>query len=223
MSFLSPHGRGKPRAADYPLPKSRSIPARAGETVRRPVYPFAGQVYPRTGGGNDTDRVFQCGNNGLSPHGRGKLTDGAIVYTDLRSIPARAGETSCGMSWSLLSRVYPRTGGGNSAGTGGRPSPPGLSPHGRGKLGAQTYPPGRGGSIPARAGETRGPCRLYAGTQVYPRTGGGNDYRRRPERQCEGLSPHGRGKLAGWFHPSWPGGSIPARAGETALDRAWTG
>ena len=83
----------------------------------------------------------------------------ALADGPARSIPARAGETKGRGATALPSWVYPRTGGGNLGGAGGRVMPEGLSPHGRGKLigihlGGQDK-----GSIPARAGETT-PARL---------------------------------------------------------------
>ena len=111
--------------------------------------------------------------------------------------------------------VYPRTGGGNF----GLPECSGawwgLSPHGRGKRVVAFAPQDKPRSIPARAGETQWYAVIESATSVYPRTGGGNNRRRRPRRPRRGLSPHGRGKpQAQSSSPPLPG-SIPARAGET--------
>ena len=92
----------------------------------------------------------------------------------------------------------------------------GLSPHGRGKLGLVRQQRHRNGSIPARAGETYEFLKLIKFNRVYPRTGGGNRPVGKTPRLIHGLSPHGRGKPAGAEYGASGGGSIPARAGETA-------
>ena len=180
-------------------------------------------------------RHLSLGAQGLSPHGRGNLTDRPWIDP-----------------WSW---VYPRTGGGT--GECDRPSvySEGLSPHGRGNPDRPAVPPHPGGSIPARAGEPEpGSVRLDAceglsphgrGNQaafremmmalgsiparagepgstvprgrrptVYPRTGGGTCTTDPHRGGAGGLSPHGRG------NPDRRSGrprrrrSIPARAGE---------
>ena len=69
---LSPHGRGKHRAAPRTETRYRSIPARAGETRAIRINRRQTGVYPRTGGGNFSIKVFSASAIGLSPHGRGK-------------------------------------------------------------------------------------------------------------------------------------------------------
>ena len=69
---LSPHGRGKPALIRPATNSSRSIPARAGETLVNPNADIADRVYPRTGGGNINHAPRSSANWGLSPHGRGK-------------------------------------------------------------------------------------------------------------------------------------------------------
>ena len=90
---LSPHGRGKPSDRRRPPPPARSIPARAGETPRSRPDCVGWTVYPRTGGGNVSEKVAEYMAEGLSPHGRGKPHLGADCQLRARSIPARAGET----------------------------------------------------------------------------------------------------------------------------------
>ena len=90
-----------------------SIPARAGETAMAlALTPFI-QVYPRTGGGNGRRGRRRPAVEGLSPHGRGKLTVDIPKSPIYRSIPARAGETVAFIRGHFPQRVYPRTGGGN--------------------------------------------------------------------------------------------------------------
>ena len=115
-------------------------------------------------------------------------------------------------------RVYPRTGGGNMIPNALDRFEVGLSPHGRGKPSRHAYDQFMFGSIPARAGET-GVCRgRRQGPRVYPRTGGGNHCALAQWASQGGLSPHGRGKLVIEESEIDGQGSIPARAGETALE-----
>ncbi len=72
-------------------------------------------------------------------------------------------------------------------------------------------------SIPAFTGET---SRIHTPTesrQVYPRIHGGNSYAARARAECEGLSPHSRGKRSTCVSIAVSGGSIPAFTGETWL------
>ena len=132
----------------------RSIPARAGETRESPAGMASRRVYPRTGGGNLPERPWYRGIQGLSPHGRGKPAGIVCLSLEIRSIPARAGETVGELYKVVEAKVYPRTGGGNAPG--GLPLTPayGLSPHGRGKRRQRYVGGGNYRSIPARAGET---------------------------------------------------------------------
>ena len=92
--------------------------------------------------------------------------------------------------------------------------PEGLSPRGRGNLGARTERLDPLGSIPAWAGEpdTWIPTQGYPA--VYPRVGGGTAFVSALEDFCDGLSPRGRGNLRSTSPFFVTGGSIPAWAGE---------
>ena len=133
------------------------------------------------------------------------------------------------------SRVYPRVGGGNGYGFGILGKGRGLSPRGRGNLmvlalkicSGGLSPRGRGKlsdtssrrswprSIPAWAGETAAGSVAGALSGVYPRVGGGNRVLQRDKDAQKGLSPRGRGKLAGIPTGKEAKRSIPAWAGET--------
>ena len=216
MWGLSPHGRGKQSGRAGATQLTRSIPARAGETGRNNLLRRLTGLYPRTGGGNSPVPASCHSSNGLSPHGRGKRPSQQVAGNPQGSIPARAGETDSPQTAGPLSKVYPRTGGGNC------PIPivynlrDGLSPHGRGKPARPdaTYCPAR--SIPARAGETTRSAGCGHYPAVYPRTGGGNLRLRLRLGSLAGLSPHGRGKPSHSRRASQYQRSIPARAGETA-------
>ena len=112
---LSPHGRGKPGVRLDEVHRLRSIPARAGETPHADRADQEQAVYPRTGGGNSGGLSGGTTTRGLSPHGRGKRPRNSPLPPPYRSIPARAGETVATPAYPAPDRVYPRTGGGNSA------------------------------------------------------------------------------------------------------------
>ena len=133
------------------------------------------------------------------------------------------------------SRVYPRVGGGNAVVETENGLATGLSPRGRGKLhcetrrlrGYRSIPAWAGKrqsrlsircfrrSIPSWAGETPAGPLPPSSTSVYPRVGGGNQFRIHHYYCASGLSPRGRGKLARSMAVAILLRSIPAWAGET--------
>ena len=68
------------------------------------------------GGGNVSNGEQIVSIRGLSPRGRGKRVLEAMPFHKNRSIPAWAGETLHRRRKTDLAPVYPRVGGGNSAG-----------------------------------------------------------------------------------------------------------
>ena len=113
-----------------------SIPAWAGETLRRVESPAGRSVYPRVGGGNPVVVPIPLFQPGLSPRGRGKPAFSARFKANSGSIPAWAGETHEGYSQTDIVKVYPRVGGGNPFGKAVAGKDKGLSPRGRGKRNA---------------------------------------------------------------------------------------
>ena len=212
---LSPRGRGKLSSFLLWRRWLRSIPAWAGETLRRGCCRMDGSVYPRVGGGNSSASHSTAHSSGLSPRGRGKRALAQPLRRAARSIPAWAGETSgCGKK-RFGCPVYPRVGGGNQVRSEYTMSPVGLSPRGRGKRNSPHRATPGAGSIPAWAGET---CQAYfmaISSKVYPRVGGGNRRALLDARNSEGLSPRGRGKLDENASGDNRRRSIPAWAGET--------
>ena len=152
---------------------------------------------------------------GLSPRGRGKRSHRSRATTPQRSIPAWAGETSGVPIGSDIAKVYPRVGGGNRPSVAAVSACRGLSPRGRGKLGAQSIAGRRARSIPAWAGETPQLSGSGIRKAVYPRVGGGNARSATYTAKVRGLSPRGRGKRVVRIDPLALDRSIPAWAGET--------
>ena len=110
---LSPRGRGKPRLSVVHSGQRRSIPAWAGETPAIRCEYARIRVYPRVGGGNSSYSRAPQSLPGLSPRGRGKLSELWDTDSAGRSIPAWAGETTPSSCHPMQYAVYPRVGGGN--------------------------------------------------------------------------------------------------------------
>ncbi len=211
----SPRVRGKhpKKAANWAIPGS--IPARAGETSRPPRSCCPPSVHPRACGGNPARSSVSSSRAGPSPRVRGKHNPCALHRCPHGSIPARAGETRLPGEYGAVHRVHPRACGGNQLTMATDWCGDGPSPRVRGKRGGRAPRCGRGGSIPARAGETGILVIDQREAKVHPRACGGND--RSPPRgpARPGPSPRVRGKRREGDEDDQIHGSIPARAGET--------
>ena len=212
----SPRVRGKPDERWQEFSGRRSIPARAGETRAGVTREALNKVHPRACGGNDLQYLLKRHPEGPSPRVRGKRGGGVLYTPDLRSIPARAGETWRGRALHPRSTVHPRACGGNVEGACSTPPIYGPSPRVRGKRPHDLHVRPEDGSIPARAGETAAIVPTRAGVKVHPRACGGNCLRHRSTSHMRGPSPRVRGKRTRARRTIPRGGSIPARAGETA-------
>ena len=216
---LSPRGRGNLAGARRRAGQGGSIPAWAGEPRRPGRVIRVAPVYPRVGGGTRCEVCGHPAEKGLSPRGRGNLLQPAHHLCRHRSIPAWAGEPGRIAGSTTPSGVYPRVGGGTTVKDLPKGRLIGLSPRGRGNLGAPHRLRAHDGSIPAWAGEPTVVLRLHTSRKVYPRVGGGT-LRSYPERaQGVGLSPRGRGNRLGPIPRLRLGRSIPAWAGEPTPSR----
>ena len=120
-----------------------------------------------------------------------------------------------GMSPLSTTEVHPRACGGNHPRQWSAPARMGPSPRVRGKPGPGGHPIDRGGSIPARAGETPSCCPSTRTTRVHPRACGGNSLVSSSWDSESGPSPRVRGKPPVRSPPKTATRSIPARTGET--------
>ena len=111
---LSPRVRGNPSVVSVVVSSMRSIPARAGESLRRTRQRRSLGVYPRVCGGTAFVYVGLGTWTGLSPRVRGNLRDLLNAGKHLGSIPARAGEPRATSASTCPSWVYPRACGGTS-------------------------------------------------------------------------------------------------------------
>ena len=150
---LSPHMRGNLDSLDGERPALGSIPAHAGEPVRRSGCGSTETVYPRTCGGTKIDKTTRETRQGLSPHMRGNPSAVVLSQAVSGSIPAHAGEPLAGNRLAHKLQVYPRTCGGTTGGGDTFLPFAGLSPHMRGNRSRQRAGSARRRSIPAHAGE----------------------------------------------------------------------
>ena len=190
---LSPRVRGN---RNGPLPGQkppRSIPACAGEPCPTPPSTTGYGVYPRVCGGTSPSTARWYATYGLSPRVRGNHLPVHPVYAMSRSIPACAGEPTCGSSGTCIGRVYPRVCGGTRPPSHGCSGGSGLSPRVRGNQPGNDVNAVREGSIPACAGEPSLSPRLRYGCRVYPRVCGGTSGHNDDGGWQAGLSPRVRG------------------------------
>ena len=214
------------------------MPACAGEPLCHEYNICIAWVYPRVCGGTTPDWALLPSADGLSPRVRGNHHHDRHQHPPGGSIPACAGEP-CQTPWSRCHRlVYPRVCGGTHSIQSYHTADIGLSPRVRGNLqevvgGGWTArsipacageppssPPrgGRGRSIPACAGEPPLWLRSHQRHWVYPRVCGGTFPRRSQRRRASGLSPRVRGNPDSRIKHATLSRSIPACAGEPALN-----
>ena len=206
--------RGNLHDGHDPVDGIRSIPARAGEPIRRGTATRQSRVYPRACGGTYRPIPPIPLRSGLSPRVRGNLRNSEHPLSYQRSIPARAGEPETQHTPAPWIAVYPRACGGTAyIGVLGIDRT-GLSPRVRGNLQVAHVGLLVRRSIPARAGEPEQGMPSRTTMPVYPRACGGTDERPDNPQQQYGLSPRVRGNLLGWPQSYLFDGSIPARAGE---------
>ena len=96
MAGLSPRGRGNLAEANPGVVKARSIPAWAGQPGCGCLQRWQGEVYPRVGGATRQAPSPKTISRGLSPRGRGNLRGLDDHAHDHGSIPAWAGQPTCG-------------------------------------------------------------------------------------------------------------------------------
>ena len=137
-----------------------------------------------------------------------------ICLSDMRSIPACAGEPLAPSCRTARGKVYPRVCGGTAPNRNWHPQETGLSPRVRGNRTARTPPRPPTRSIPACAGEPLPVSGLARCAGVYPRVCGGTRRRLAARPRRRGLSPRVRGNPATARCVFPTPGSIPACAGE---------
>ena len=214
---LSPRVRGNRSDAAFVQLRARSIPACAGEPVRRKARHRTIAVYPRVCGGTVAETQTRGAVHGLSPRVRGNPRLHSQVYARRRSIPACAGEPFGQAFEKCVLAVYPRVCGGTSGFREGNEQIGGLSPRVRGNRSCGVASDAPDGSIPACAGEPRLEAYLISVSGVYPRVCGGTPPGIVRLDSAEGLSPRVRGNPNDLVFSHTGQRSIPACAGEPQL------
>ena len=181
-SGLSPRVRGNPVPPRAAGRFRRSIPACAGEPRIGIIPRQLCEVYPRVCGGTDRGSVRGRRIQGLSPRVRGNLIPTGKLPRTGRSIPACAGEPATSTVLRGGSAVYPRVCGGTASYLCPGCAYEGLSPRVRGNPRRRLLPHGKGGSIPACAGEPPTVSSRPSPCRVYPRVCGGTSRSGAPSR-----------------------------------------
>ena len=211
---LSPRVRGNPVTKKRKIRITRSIPAGAGEPIRRSDGGRVALVYPRGCGGTSGRASRSWTRRGLSPRVRGNQGYGWAVAWRAGSIPAGAGEPRIRVGRRMESWVYPRGCGGTAIARTQVQEGQGLSPRVRGNPITAQPPTIYTGSIPAGAGEPDAEAVEEPVSEVYPRGCGGTAATNSKASPSAGLSPRVRGNLSDNVTGLVRSGSIPAGAGE---------
>ena len=104
----SPQARGTPGDAAKPVKLCRFIPAGAGNTWRHFITGPYGTVHPRRRGEHNAHYRPCISVNGSSPQARGTLFKIPEPRSNVRFIPAGAGNTFSGHQRSRYTPVHPR-------------------------------------------------------------------------------------------------------------------
>ena len=168
---------------------------------------------PRVRGSRRVHRIAHA-KAGSIPAGAGSQSQGFQIRSQIRSIPAGAGEPRCARIATCGDGVYPRgCGGASSLYRRGRVIE-GLSPRVRGSLHWHCPPLRLFRSIPAGAGEPHVSVGIGEQQAVYPRGCGGANVSIVCAVNSGGLSPRVRGSRASRLDAGTATRSIPAGAGE---------
>ena len=191
----SPRVRGTPNRRPATPPRSRFIPACAGNTRHPDATGTSGSVHPRVCGEHGVCVAGLIAWIGSSPRVRGTLVASRLALAWFRFIPACAGNTGVVCSRIRQHPVHPRVCGEHASTSSRRIRRGGSSPRVRGtRLKSWTAKTGKR-FIPACAGNTgiaNSPC---AAASVHPRVCGEHDLRRQAAAPDHGSSPRVRGTL----------------------------
>ena len=209
----SPRVRGIHSADALRLFSRRSIPAGAGNPASAPTATYPCRVHPRGCGESRKGTPEAQRFHGPSPRVRGILRLRHLPLVGAGSIPAGAGNPRRPVCPPATSGVHPRGCGESAVWTLTPEAVAGPSPRVRGIRPARLRHAGRGGSIPAGAGNPR---RSWSGRwplRVHPRGCGESFTIQCSPTQEVGPSPRVRGIQGARHQRLGSRGSIPAGAG----------
>ena len=214
VNGLSPRVRGNLSQSNRFDCRCGSIPACAGEPIRRLRLPCPPSVYPRVCGGTMIASRGSAAHSGLSPRVRGNRATFRPILQIVGSIPACAGEPIIVWSTAGVIGVYPRVCGGTLHAAPPDLRPRGLSPRVRGNPPHYLLSGPEWRSIPACAGEPNVMSEGVIEPSVYPRVCGGTCAEGNRHGRQGGLSPRVRGNPMLSRNVTLFSRSIPACAGE---------
>ena len=209
----SPRVRGTPRQRPVPPMLPGSIPACAGNPSARSCSCTPTRVHPRVCGEPSVQGGEPPGRAGPSPRVRGTLRHAARARDRRRSIPACAGNPPTAARRPKRAQVHPRVCGEPLHSHARDHAVTGPSPRVRGTRRPAGVGAGRGGSIPACAGNPTCTRAARGSSRVHPRVCGEPRGRRAAEWIRRGPSPRVRGTPCVAAGDSWCVRSIPACAG----------
>ncbi len=199
----------------FDMSARRFIPAGAGNTAPLTSGLKRASVYPRWRGEHTGLAVTANPANGLSPLARGTQIYCIHYLTELRFIPAGAGNTFFCAFRCVTFPVYPRWRGEHDIRSELLINGIGLSPLARGTLNCADVIHQRGRFIPAGAGNTSTLSNPSRVSTVYPRWRGEHIRRCKRKRETIGLSPLARGTRLFVLYQRLYKRFIPAGAGNT--------
>ena len=213
FSGSSPRARGTVRSRFVEFLPPRFIPARAGNGRFGAAGGVCGTVHPRARGERQRCRKGWGSINGSSPRARGTGTRREAARTNVRFIPARAGNGQGSQGTPVLQAVHPRARGERGSGDRECHGVTGSSPRARGTGRRKRSRSTRERFIPARAGNGGRCDRRAFADSVHPRARGERSQPTKETCRCSGSSPRARGTDRGADARAPPRRFIPARAG----------
>ena len=216
----SPRARGIPLDLEAEIPLHGSIPASAGNPCSTTSGRGSREVHPRERGESRSTSRQKSPCVGPSPRARGIRGPRPCAASRCGSIPASAGNPQRNAPPPCSPRVHPRERGESASPRTSPAARSGPSPRARGIRSGGVPPGGRGGSIPASAGNPRRAARRRIRGRVHPRERGESvmAWKRRPPGP--GPSPRARGIPGASCCGCRSRRSIPASAGNPESRRA---
>ena len=215
----SPRERGTRHLRRPGHGRRRFIPARAGNAASICLRRASVTVHPRASGERPEPSSLTFGLLGSSPRERGTPRRAGAAQSDMRFIPARAGNASSATGCWRCSTVHPRASGERVNGLRAPANLDGSSPRERGTLPISIREDKTRRFIPARAGNAPIRQHMALSGAVHPRASGERDQQDRRTGLSDGSSPRERGTQGRSVLPHPRDRFIPARAGNAGPGR----
>ena len=189
----SPLARGTPSTRQFVAADERLIPARAGNTLKKPSRLQESSAHPRSRGEHFMTLPTLLTDPGSSPLARGTHRVVLLRYFCTRLIPARAGNTWLRFSFQHTPAAHPRSRGEHTQLPCTVGFLPGSSPLARGTRNIEAEAVARVRLIPARAGNTSISLPSHFLRAAHPRSRGEHSSPHSEATRAVGSSPLARG------------------------------